>query len=1351
MKNNFKFLIVLAILLAGCICIGSTFAADSNIDVNNVGVDNTQNIEIAHDDSNQNGINNLKAKSVDDNSDKDTPDKLVAEKSDVTVTVSTNATEMAQGFIKVTVTLNETVSSGNVTLFVDGNATKTMNITNNNTVVFTRMLYVGKHNITAVFNGNDEYNNASGNVVKVNVKAPSNINVNTDSATYGKNLTITAKVTGGYGNPTGNVTFNIIKNGSIIDTKTVDLNASGIAVATFSGLAAGSYSVNCTYNGDENYLNSARSYNFDITKAEINNVTINVSATNITSGETLKIWGEVSPKISGNVTLYINGTRNATQDLIDSKYEFNVTGLAHGNYSFYVIFNGNANYTGQMSGNVYVTVNKINLTITVSDDDLIYGKSIQVNGTFSKKVSGTVFLYDNETAIANRTINGPKITFSSIKLGAGIHSLKLVYIDNTDVNNNVNSTDVTVNVNKSSNINVTVTPSSTEVVLGQNISVTVKLGTSLTGTTVTLFVNGNAVKNQTINGSSVTFNNVSLPVGINNITAVYNGNDNYTNKSGNTVTVNVEKSNATIDITNVTGNSYGQNLTITAKVTAGATGTVTFIVSGKSNSGKVFTPVNKTVDIDENGYAVAIFNDILPATDGYSGNTNVTVIYNGDENFTTAKANKTFKIAKANITSISVYDNITNNNTGDIIIVEGQYFKVYGYVDPTKMGNVDVKGNAHIYIFQGSNPRTGWTNSTNIYKGNYTIYVNTTLVPGIYNLTIRFTDNNGNYTDLYSDYRLLIVKGIPSITVENITGTTYGETLTVTAKLNYTDATGNVTFVINGNVVVADVNASGYAVATFNNLPAGDYNVTATYNGDEVYSNASTKSEFSISPKEINITVTVDNITYGDNITGVVDNGGIPGNLTVQVVPGSSKPEVVHIDETGEFTLPHSLASKVWKDVAFSFLSDDGNYRGSAKVNITVNKATPYANIDIIPEEIIYGDDVTVIVTLPDDATGNVTIIANDQEVNVTVVNGSANATFKGLNADIIYHDNIVKVIYSGDDNYNMVENSTTLPISPKPIDISAIINNITYGDGTTTGVVNASMNGDVVITIYPGTRGISVDVNESGEFTIPLNLPAGMYNNVHVSFLSTDGNYMGRTMVNITINPADPQVTVDIGSEQSFEIKFGDTVVCIVGIPDDATGVIEYSLDNETWIPVTIPEGKNSVEFDIPDLDAGNYILFVKYSGDGNYNPVYSENHFSVDQLKTIVTVDPVKGKAGEKVKITARVTDERGNPVPEGTVIIGFNGKEYEANVVNGIATVEVVLPKAGTYSATSYYEGINYNSSYTTFTVEVSDIPGPNPDPNPNPVNPVGNMENTGNPLLVLLIALAAIGLESFRRKF
>ncbi len=57
MKNNFKFLIVFAILLTACICIGSTFAAD--VSVNDI--DNATDLEIAHGDSSQKAVelNNL--------------------------------------------------------------------------------------------------------------------------------------------------------------------------------------------------------------------------------------------------------------------------------------------------------------------------------------------------------------------------------------------------------------------------------------------------------------------------------------------------------------------------------------------------------------------------------------------------------------------------------------------------------------------------------------------------------------------------------------------------------------------------------------------------------------------------------------------------------------------------------------------------------------------------------------------------------------------------------------------------------------------------------------------------------------------------------------------------------------------------------------------------------------------------------------------------------------------------------------------------------------------------------------------------------------------------------------------
>ncbi len=339
------------------------------------------------------------------------------------------------------------------------------------------------------------------------------------------------------------------------------------------------------------------------------------------------------------------------------------------------------------------------------------------------------------------------------------------------------------------------------------------------------------------------------------------------------------------------------------------------------------------------------------------------------------------------------------------------------------------------------------------------------------------------------------------------------------------------------------------------------------------------------------------------------------------------------------------------------------------------------------------------------------------------------------------------------DSSNDIVPNTITPELSISPNDSS-----ITYGDLVTisgdfeVGHEEVRVTGTVFLydnntIIANKTINNAIDVKFNN-----LKLAAGTHG-FKLVFISSDEIYgnTSSTVINPTVDKATPYANIDIIPEN---ITYGDDVTVIVTLPDDATGIIEYSLDNDTWIPINIPEDASSVEFDIPDLDAGNYILFVKYSGDGNYNPVYSENPFTVDQLKTIVTVDSVKGKVGEKVKITARVTDERGNPVQEGTVTFRCMNLEFKAEVVDGIATIVTVLPNAtGTYNADAFYEGSNYESSSATFTVEVSDIPGPNPDPNPkNDVNnPVGNMENTGNPLLVLLIALAAIGLESFRRKF
>ncbi len=174
-----------------------------------------------------------------------------------------------------------------------------------------------------------------------------------------------------------------------------------------------------------------------------------------------------------------------------------------------------------------------------------------------------------------------------------------------------------------------------------------------------------------------------------------------------------------------------------------------------------------------------------------------------------------------------------------------------------------------------------------------------------------------------------------------------------------------------------------------------------------------------------------------------------------------------------------------------------------------------------------------------------------------------------------------------------------------------------------------------------------------------------------------------------------------------------------------------------------------NGNQIDAESDNYGNYsarytVDFVgEQNVDATYNGTFDLETVNMGKLisskvDVIVTVDDVKGKVGEKVKFIAKVNDVNGNPVQGGVVIFGFNGKEYKANVKNGIATVEVILPKVGNYSATAYYVADeNHNDNSVVFDVEVID--------DSNPGIP---MEHTGSPLVALLIAL--ISLPILRRK-
>ena len=1209
---------------------------------------------------------------------------------DVTVTVSANITIEMESWCSftVTVTLNETVSSGNVTLFIDGVKDQTKDITNNNnTVVFTGWLFTpGKHNITAVFNGNDEYNNASGNVVNLIKRTKATINVNTDGAIYGQNLTITANVTDDNGVPTGNVTFNIIKDGVIIDTQTVDLNATGSAVATFSGLNVGGYSVNCTYNGDENYMNSSyQPIPFNITKAQLDNITINANATNITSGETLKIWGEVSPIISGNVTLVISNGTNVTQDLIDGKYEFNVTGLVPGDYKFYVLYNGNDNYKNAISIYVYVTVNKIVSSITVTNvTGTVYGQTLTVTAKVTDGATGNVtFVINGDVVVANVNASGYAVaTFNG--LGVGSYNVTAVY--NGDELFTNASTKSEFEITKAEVNNVSIDVNSTFVILGETLKVYGSVSPEVSGN-VTLYIDGNENATQNLINGGFAFDIIAFTPGNHTFYVIFNGNSNYTAKQSANVTARFGKYDSTIVIyatpsRYVDGETYVLVVVNDTDYKNYPTGKVEVTLNGVKQN----ITLRKTLDKGVS-FGMGVFNGFLP-----NGTYTVSAKYLGDDLFNPSNASTEISVIKHNTPiSIDVKDTVYGNDvvvtakvdktaTGKIKFtinnitktadikngvatvrfsgLAADKYTVYASYDGDKKfyGNniskafkvtkanptmvVDVTRPivsvfdstvVKVDVFDGKTPLNGKVSFSidggrtwtdkNLKKGHAEVTFSE-LPYGTYTVLVKYSGNE-NYTEAYKNVSFRVIKEDTAVIV-NTKDITYGQKLTVSAKVD-PRATGKIIFTINGVNKTADIKY-GYATATFEGLEAGwNYKVVASYAGDDKFKPNQGEDFFNVYKANPKVTIKADDIDYRENAT-----------VTVKVPKDATGTVTFLID--GRFytvNVTDGVASIEVPGLEAGFYRVDAKYNGDKNYNsafindnFIVKQINPEFTMDI--EDIDYREVADVVVSLPADAKGFVVYYLNNEFYKVVnVTDGNASFDISGLGAG----NYTVGAWYSGDRNYKPMFISENFTVSPIDPNLKGSIESFVYGE-----------NGTLILTIDEEAFGnISVDIHgfiyeatiENGTLIIPIDSFDAGDHIAYVIFYSDNENFTGSEIeVPFTIVKADPTINVDVESNMHVDtIVEGDDVIVTVTLPEDATGQVRLSIDGgKTWVYVDVIDGVAHYTF--KGLKAGEYTLIAEYLGDNNYNAVSAETTFVVEDAPVSPLVNTMP-KAGNPILV--------------------------------------------------------------------------------------------------------------------
>ena len=763
---------------------------------------------------------------------------------------------------------------------------------------------------------------------------------------------------------------------------------------------------------------------------------------------------------------------------------------------------------------------------------------------------------------------------------------------------------------------------------GAKNKVTVSVPADATGA-ITIDVNGTKYVGEIKNGVA-EFNVATTISGVYTVVATYNGDAKYLNNTF-TTTFAAGKVNSTIDVV-IPNAEIGKNVTITVNTPKDATGSVTITVDGKDytanvNDGKAVFSVlvgvfddytvgvkysgdakynpssttgiistfkaNTTINVvaddiyvgdtavvdvtlakDASGSVTITINGkkyVVPVNDGVvslpvsklgDGDYDVNVIYSGDAKYNGIEGNASFKVSKRE-TPIDI--SAPDINVGEDAVI-------------TVTVPADIVGNLTINV-------DGTNRTEPISKGQATLTIND-LKAGVHNVSVTY-EGNDKYLSNSSKavFNVEKLESELSINVNDIkVGSQAAVTVTVPAGAN-----GTVTVTVNGKNYTENIN-NDKAEFTIDAIDvSGKYPVVASYSGDDKYVGNSTTVEFAVSKYVLAPTVSSTNISDDNKATITVGNlSDATGNVTIRVGSANYSAPI----NGGNASVNVSGLVNEANDIVIT-------YAGDYKYESFVNKAqvTRDGKVKLAPSIIVLADDgvagkaIKVLVILPADANGTVTITVNGKNYETTdIVQGIA--TFSDVIIPVSGEFN-VDASYSGNDKYLTAANSTTTNIDKVNSTISVDDIVIKVGENALIKVVlPADANGTVTITVNGKTETIDVVAGEPVELNVS-DLGSGNYG-VDVTYSGNEKYNANSTTATITVdkNPLDIKVSVS-------DIDAGEKASITVTVPSDVKGTVVVSVNGKNY-KLTPSNGVASVK--VPKLAVGEYDVVASYAGDNKY-----------------------------------------------------------------------------------------------------------------------------------------------------
>ena len=705
--------------------------------------------------------------------------------------------------------------------------------------------------------------------------------------------------------------------------------------------------------------------------------------------------------------------------------------------------------------------------------------------------------------------------------------------------------------------------------------------------------------------------------------------------------------NGPLDINVAIDADITKNATATIKLSPMVNGTITISFNGKIET------------IDFNGSGSLVYDLGLLEF----GEHNITVTYNGNNNFNGTTVTKTFFVDKINTGIKLVVGNINVDETAVINVT----------LTPGINGTVKVVVNGQNY-------------NVAIKNGIGTLEVKW-LKAGKYDVSAYFTGQN-YYKDSFASASFSVNKLNPVLSI-NASSINCGEDVIINVSSSVSS--------IEVELVIRLDNSNYYRYDSFyiygqesrkiSDLPAGSYLVQFIAPEDTKNNRAQTTVCFTVSKLASSVAVDVKDIVVGeDAVIGVSVPGIVSGVVNVTVNDESY--DVAIVDGKGTLTISNLVAGDY--NISASYLGDDKYLSSSNSTKFTISKLASSVAVDV--DDIVVGEDAVIGVSVPGIVSGVVNVTVNGRSYNVAIVDGKGVLIISNLAAG----DYDVDVNYAGDNKYLPSSNSTKFSISKLPSSVLVNVKDIVVGEDA---VVNVVLPDDATgsVTITVNGKDYVVDVKYGVANIAISDLAKGNYN-VSVKY-SGDNKYLpseNTTQFSVA-KVSDYNVTVDI-----VDIIEGENATVTVVVPDDGTGEVIITIDGKEY-KGSVDNGVAKVV--IPDLKEGTYKVVTFYTGDNKYDSMIVNGTITVNKnTKTTLTMDDVVKYFKGSQNLTAKLVDAFGNPITNATVYFTVNGKVYakttdeKGTASMGIGLVPNEYKVNAVFNGTKDYDKATANATVT-----------------------------------------------------